>query len=104
MTWRELKEFCNKLHENELNKDVVLWCENETIHNMDAYLLGDNYYMDPRNPEKGCFPEFIIKADVDNDEELLISEIKRLKKMHDKGDPMLGGEFAIKYYERLDRK
>ena len=31
MTWKELKEFANSLPENELDKKVILWREDEAI-------------------------------------------------------------------------
>ncbi|HCB89086.1 MAG TPA: hypothetical protein DEP71_07375 [Porphyromonadaceae bacterium] len=93
MTWNELKEFCNNLPEKELNKKVVLCREDESINNIDAGQLEEDYYIDSENPENGCFPEWVGKDIVSYDKDSYPNGMNDLKKVHDKGHPILSENF-----------
>lgn len=58
MTWKELKEFCNGLTDEQLSKEVVVWREGDAIGNLLPSLLEDDYYIDSEEPEEGCFPRY----------------------------------------------
>lgn len=81
MNWRELKDFCNSLNEEQLEKQVIIWREDEAIANISPMVLEEDYYMDPEEDE-GCYPESEAS-----------SPIESLKKVYEKGDPILTEEF-----------
>lgn len=80
MNFRELKEFCNSLPENELDKKIILWREDEAITDISAEQLDEDQYIEIDNSENGCFPVSECK-DLD-------PEIK-IRKVYDKGTPIL---------------
>lgn len=85
MTWKELKEFCNQLPEEELNKNVIMWREEESIIKIEAFQLEEDHYVDEdRWVSEGCFPESEIPKD---DPDLI------LQKVYDKGHPILQEDF-----------
>lgn len=84
MNWKELKDFANSLDEEQLEKEVVLWREEEIIiKDINAELTSNNYYINPKEREEGIMPEYhvltIIKENPDdypnglNDWELVYS-------------------------------
>lgn len=77
MKWKELKEFANSLDEKQLEQKVIMWREDEVINEILAFSLSEDHYYDPENPMEGCFP----KSDVE--------ELDGLKKIYDKGFPIL---------------
>lgn len=93
MTWKELKEFCNNLPEKELSLNVVLWREDESINDIHAGQLEEDFYVNPKYPENGCFPEWEAKDIVNYDKESFPNGINDLKKVHDKGYPILSENF-----------
>ena len=42
MNWKQLKDFCNSLPESELEKNVMLWREDEAITEITAEQLQEN--------------------------------------------------------------
>lgn len=80
MKWRELKDFCNALTENQLSKDVVLLREESSIDNISAEVLNEDYYWNGVFGE-GCFPESEIGG---------LSE--KLIEVYSKGDAILSEE------------
>jgi len=81
MNWKELKEFANSLDEKLLEKEVILWIENEAVNNIEAMHLEADYYIGEE--EEGCYPL--------SDVGLTIEDIKPngLEKVYEKGDPIL---------------
>lgn len=88
MVWKELKNFCNSLDEEQLTKEVVIWREDESVSDLTPLILDEDHFIDQEDSENGCFPESEIK----NFDPIEIGEMK-LKKVYDKGDPILGENF-----------
>lgn len=80
MTWNELKEFCNSLPEDQLDKKVVMWREDDAINNIETELLQEDHYMG--EDDDFCYPE--------SEAQYPISE---LKKVWSKGDAILWEKF-----------
>lgn len=92
MKWKELKEFVNNLPENELEKKVILWREDESINQINAETLKEDHYIDPENHLDGCFPESEAKNMI-KDEDAYPNGILDLEKVYDKGTPILWEDF-----------
>lgn len=84
MTWHELKEFANSLSEEQLNKKIILWREDEAITRIDAEQLEEEHYINVDDSENGCFPVSECK-DLDPETKII--------KVYDKGHPILWEEF-----------
>ena len=80
MKWSQLKEFCNSLTEDQLEKNVILWREDEAIGDIDAFPLEEDHYTDEDNDR--CYPESEAEGPVEN-----------LQKAYSKGDPILWENF-----------
>ena len=85
MNWRELKEFCNSLDEKQLKRKVVLWREEEAVNDIEAMALEADHYIG--EDEEGCYT--LADAGIDIEE----VEQKELKKVYEKGDPILLEDF-----------
>lgn len=85
MNWKELKEFCNSLDEKQLKERVIVWRENEALNFIEAESLESDHYIG--EDEEGCYP----LADVG----ITITEAKEkgLKKVYEKGNPILWEKF-----------
>lgn len=57
MSWRDMKEFCAKLNEEQLDAKVFVWREEETVTQLSAETLSENQYIYKDEPSDGCFPE-----------------------------------------------
>jgi hypothetical protein len=93
MNWKELKEFCNSLPAQWLEKDVILWREEEAVTKIEAMQLEEDHYVDPEEGENGCFPESDAKYVVESDPEQYPNGMNDLEKAYDKGHPILWEEF-----------
>lgn len=89
MTWKEMKDFCLTLNEDQLEKTVVIWREQESIYDMWAFCLEEDHYIDPEDYENGCFSESDAKSMLYN----YPNGMDDLKKVYDKGCPLLGENF-----------
>lgn len=85
MTWKELKEFCNSLDEKELSKKVILWREDEAITKITAETLHEDCYA--VDDGEGCVYESEKSCLLRDDEDV------EIKKVYDKGTPILWEEF-----------
>lgn len=85
MDWKQLKEFCNSLDEKQLKRKVVLWRENEAINDIEAMALEADHYIG--EDEEGCYT--LADAGIDLKE----AKNKGLKKVYEKGNPILWEEF-----------
>ena len=92
MKWKKLKEFCNNLPETELEKEVILWREDEAVSQIKAMCLKEDHYVDPELSENGCFPETDAKSFIGY-EESYPNGLSDLKKVYDKGHPILWEDF-----------
>lgn len=93
MEWKELKEFCNSLTEEQLSKQVILWREEEAIIDISASCLEEDHYMDTNEPENGCMPESEAKSMIDVNPGDYPNGMDEFKKVYDKGDPLLHENF-----------
>lgn len=80
MIWNDLKELCNSLPEEQLKRGVILWREDEVIHNIEAKTLQEDYYIGA--DEVGCYPESEAE-----------DPIEILRKVYSKGDVILEEDF-----------
>jgi AmiR/NasT family two-component response regulator len=80
MNWKQLKDFCNNLPESELEKNVMLWREDESINKIEAEQLSEDHYIAVGQEENGCFPVSESKD--------LEADIK-IKRVYKKGQPLL---------------
>ena len=85
MNWNQLKDFCNSLTEEQLQKNVLVWREDKAFSNMEPIVL--NYDMYIGLGEEGCYP----LHEVDLTEEQ--AEEEGLTKVYSKGDPILMEDF-----------
>lgn len=87
MNWKELKDFCNTLDENQLEKNVIIWREDEVVNNVSPLLLEEDYYRGDESSDK-CFSESEAK-DIADDPDEFPNGIKDMIKCYDKGHPFL---------------
>lgn len=80
MIWKELKDFCNSLSEEQLNFPVRINREEEMISCLKTEILEENYVMDEYN--EGAYPE----SEASGDE-------GELKVVFPKGFPMINEVF-----------
>lgn len=93
MNWKELKDFCNALPEQELPKKVIMWREDECVNDIEAEVLDQDHYIDPegQSPEN-CFPETHAREIIE-DKDAYPNGMSDLKKVYDKGRPILWENF-----------
>jgi len=84
MNWKELKEFCNSLDENQLENKVILWREDEAINNIEVEKLQEDHYINKDEPDYGCFP--VSEAGY-------LDTKTKIKKVYNKGFPILWEKF-----------
>ena len=86
MNFRQLKDFCNSLPENELDKKVILWREDaeDVITEIEAEQLEEDYYIQVDEPENGCFPVSECKE---------LEPDTKIKRVYKKGHPILSEVF-----------
>lgn len=92
MNWRELKDFCNTIAEEHLDTTVVLWREDEAIYDISPELLEEDYFIDKEKAWEGCVPKSEAKTII-NDVEEYPNGFDDLRKVYDKGQPILLEEF-----------
>jgi len=84
MNWKQLKDFCNNLPESELEKNVILWQEENVITDIDARQLEQDYYIERENPENGCFGVTERKE---------LEPDTKIKRVYKEGHPILQENF-----------
>ncbi len=93
MNWKELKEFCSKLSEEQLSKKVILWREDEAITNIDAIQLDEDHYIESEYPEEGCFSMSDAEYKLKGNELEYPNGMAGFQKVYDKGHPILSEDF-----------
>lgn len=93
MNWKELKDFCNKLPESELEKNVILWRECEAVTDIDAEQLNEDQYVDKSDSDNGCFDKSEAESQIKSDPEEFPRGLEHFKKVYDKGHPILRENF-----------
>ena len=84
MNWRELKDFCNTLDENQLTTKVILEAEDRSIVNIEASKLENDYYVNEMDGSGAFFPLAEWEGE-ETDPELI--------KIYDAGRPILCEDF-----------
>ena len=84
MNWKELKDFCNTLDENQLTTKVTLEAEDRSIVNIGASKLEDDYYVHEMDGSGAFFPLAEWTGE-EADRELI--------KIYDAGRPILREDF-----------
>ena len=92
MNWKQLKEFCNKLPENQLENNVILWRENECVNTINAEELSEDHYIDLEDSDNGCFSFTDAKSFI-KDKDAYPNGFNDLKIVYKKGHPVLWEEF-----------
>ncbi len=88
MTWNELKDFCNSLPESFLEKNVIMWREEECISDISARQLEQDHYIES-GVDEGCYPEHEAIEKVNASPEEYPNGLSDLRKCYDKGHPIL---------------
>lgn len=85
MNWKKLKEFCNSLDEKQLEKNVVLWREDEAVNDIEVMELEEDYYIS--EDEHACYTL--------SDAGLTLEDVNEqgLEKVYAKGHPILCENF-----------
>lgn len=74
------------LSEDQLEKDVIVWREDEAVSSLEPMILHDDHYIAP-DDEDGCYTLSDAGLDIEDVKE------KNLKKVYDKGHPILAEDF-----------
>lgn len=93
MNWKELKDFCNNLPESELEKNVILWREEEAITDISAEQLDEDQYVNIDDSDDGCFPMSEAESQIKSDPEDFPNGLDGFKKVYEKGQPILHENF-----------
>lgn len=94
MTWKELKDFCKELTEEQLEKKVIIWREEEVISNLQAETLEEDYYIAKTGLyDEGCFDETTALDLIKDNPKDYPNGINDFKKVYDKGFPVLSEDF-----------
>lgn len=89
MNWKKLKDFCNSLPESELEKNVIMWREDEAVTNITAEQLEEDYYLSNEDKESGCFPQKEAESQIKQNPEEHPDGLEHFTKVYDKGHPVL---------------
>lgn len=90
MNWKQLKDFCNGLTEEQLQEKVIMWREDDVVNNIEVRELEEDHYINKDDYDNGCFEESEMKSQIENDDELTVDNFK---KVYDKGFPVLWENF-----------
>ncbi|MCU0351769.1 MAG: hypothetical protein MUF43_13230 [Flavobacterium sp.] len=89
MNWKELKDFCNSLTEEQLQQKVAMWLDDEEVTDIDAITLSQEYYID----NEGCFETYLrledVKEIIKDDAITYPNGLDDFKKVYKTGDPIL---------------
>lgn len=90
MKWKELKDFCNSIPDEFIDRKVIMWREDEAINKIKAMRLEEDHYINDESYEDGCMTESEMNSQIDNDPELTKDDFT---KVYDKGFPLLWEDF-----------
>lgn len=93
MNWKELKDFCNNLDDEQLNKKVLIWREEEVISDIEAINLEEDYFIDEDCWDEGCAPESECLQIIEMNPENYPNGLSDLKKCYQKGHPIIQENF-----------
>lgn len=91
MNWKQLKDFCNGLTEEQLQEKVIMWREHEAVNEIEAMALEEDNYMNTNiDYNDGCMSESEMKSQINKNHNLSREDFK---KVYDKGFPVLWENF-----------
>ena len=86
-----MKEFCDELTEEQLDKKVILWREDEAISKIEPITLSEDYYM--FDGDEGCVPESEAKHTIKHESKEYPNGLADVEKGYEKGHPILMEDF-----------
>ena len=94
MNWKQLKDFCNGLTEEQLQEKVIMWREHEAVNNIEVDTLQEDHYIDETGQyDEGCFEKSTALNLIKDNTEDYPNGLKHFKKVYDKGFPILWENF-----------
>lgn len=93
MTWKEMKDFCNGLTEEQLGKRVIVWREEESISSFEPVPLSEDHYAEIDLSDNLCFPQSDMNTMIKENPEDFPNGANHFKKVYDKGHPILMEDF-----------
>lgn len=94
MNWKEMKDFCSKLTEEQLDQKVILWREDEAITKIECSQLEHDHYIETESGSPdGCFEESEALYMIKNHPEDYPNGLDHFTKVYDKGFPILKEDF-----------
>lgn len=91
MNWKEMKDFCDGLTEDQLQKKVILWREEEAVSDIEPMKLEEDYYVD--DEADGCEMESDVLEKIKENPEDYPEGLEHFRKAYSKGDPILHENF-----------
>lgn len=89
-TWADLKKAVNKIPENQLNKRVTIWTDDEQcFHISYVEVLKEDYVHDG---VEGCAPRSVLKAGYTKEEWKEAKEFDSHYTVHEKGTRIINAE------------
>ena len=88
-----MKEFCSTLDDEQLEKQVIMWREDEAISHISPFTLSENYYIDPDDDDGYCFSESEAHTVMRGNEQDYPDGMETFEKVYDKGHPLLSDDF-----------
>ena len=89
MNWKQLKDFCNNLTDEQLNEKVLIWREEEIISAIEVVELEEDYYIDEDYWPEGCAPESECLNIIEINPENYPNGFLDLKKCYKKGHSII---------------
>lgn len=86
-----MKDFCDSLSPEQLEKKVVIWREDEAISKMDPVILESDQYI--ADDMEGCVDEDEAKYIVEFSPDDYPNGMADFKKVYEKGHPILMEDF-----------
>lgn len=90
MNWKQLKDFCNGLTEEQLQEKVIMWREHEEVNNIEVDTLQEDQYVNINRDQDGCMAESDMNWEINQNQNLSREDFK---KVYDKGFPLLWENF-----------
>lgn len=87
MAWNELKEFCNSLPQEQLERKVIFWREDEAIDDIEVGQLSEDYYIG--EDDELCYTLSDMGLTVNDMDDNALG----LKKAYSEGDAILWEHF-----------
>lgn len=89
MTWNELKQFCNNLPEQFLDKKVIIWRDDEYFSSIEVFELDQDHFVDEDSEENGCISENEMIKLINEDPVNYPDGVDHFRKCYEKGHPII---------------